>query len=158
MNLLLLFITLNILNVVIQTIKSLATVKAGKTVAALINALAYGLYTIVLVYMSCDLSLVAKVAVVATANLIGVYIVKLLEEKMQKDKLWKIETTIPISQTTDLIAECLENDISHNHTKVEKYSVFNLYAPTQKESRKIKKMLESYDAKYFVTEAKTSLL
>ena len=158
MNLLLLFITLNILNVVIQTIKSLATVKAGKTVAALINALAYGLYTVVLVYMSCDLSLAAKVAVVATANLIGVYIVKFLEEKMQKDKLWKIETTIPISQTTDLIAECLENDISHNHTKVETYSVFNLYAPTQKESRKIKKMLESYDAKYFVTEAKTSLL
>ena len=87
MNLLLLFITLNILNVVIQTIKSLATVKAGKTVAALINALAYGLYTIVLVYMSCDLSLVAKVAVVATANLIGVYIVKLLEEKNAKRQI-----------------------------------------------------------------------
>ena len=51
MSLLTTFILLNILNVIIQTVKSLATVKCGKTVAALVNAVAYGLYTIVVVYM-----------------------------------------------------------------------------------------------------------
>ena len=45
MKLLILFIVMNILNVIIQTIKSIATIKCGKTVAALVNALAYGLYT-----------------------------------------------------------------------------------------------------------------
>ena len=45
MNLLLVFIILNIINVVLQTVKSLATVKCGKGVAAIVNALAYGLYT-----------------------------------------------------------------------------------------------------------------
>ena len=55
--LLLTFIILNILNVIIQTVKSIATVKCGKTAAAIINAVAYGLYTIVTVYMMCELEL-----------------------------------------------------------------------------------------------------
>ena len=39
--LLLTFIILNILNVIIHTVKSIATVKCGKTAAAIINAVAY---------------------------------------------------------------------------------------------------------------------
>lgn len=45
MKLLILFIVMNVLNVVIQTVKSIATIKCGKTVAAIVNAFAYGLYT-----------------------------------------------------------------------------------------------------------------
>ena len=86
MNLLVLFIILNIMNVVIQTAKSLVTVKCGKGVAAAINALAYGLYTIVVVYMMCDLPLFLKAFIIAMCNLVGVYIVKLIEEKSTKDK------------------------------------------------------------------------
>ena len=55
--LLIIFIALNIVNVIIQTVKSLATVKCGKTVAAVVNAVAYGLYTVVVVYTVCDLPL-----------------------------------------------------------------------------------------------------
>ena len=76
MSLLAEFVLLNIVNVVIQTIKSLCTVKSGKTVAALVNAVAYGFYTIVVIYMVCDLDLWIKVAVVGGANLIGVFIFK----------------------------------------------------------------------------------
>ena len=92
--LLIIFIVLNIFNVIIQTVKSIATVKCGKTVAAIINAVAYGLYTIVTVYMLCELDLWLKAVIVAVANLIGVYVVKLLEEKARKDKLWKVEATL----------------------------------------------------------------
>ena len=45
MEMLIIFIVLTILNVVIQTIKSIATIKCGKWAAALVNAVAYGLYT-----------------------------------------------------------------------------------------------------------------
>ena len=55
--LLILFIVLNAINVVIQTIKSLCTINCGKTIAALVNALAYGFYTVVVIYMVCDLPL-----------------------------------------------------------------------------------------------------
>ena len=48
--LLILFICLSIVNVVIQTANHIITVKCNKYVAAVSNAIAYGLYTIVLVY------------------------------------------------------------------------------------------------------------
>ena len=85
MKLLIIFVVLNVLNVIIQTVKSICTIKCGKVSAALINAVAFGLYTIVLVYMNCDLNLFTKAGIVALCNLIGVYVVKLIEEKMRKD-------------------------------------------------------------------------
>ena len=85
LNLLIIFIILNILNVIIQTVKSIATVKCGKAVAAITNAVAYGLYTVVVVYTMCDLPLTYKAIIVAVCNLIGVYVVKYFEEKSQKE-------------------------------------------------------------------------
>ena len=112
--LLIVFIVLNIFNVIIQTVKSIATVKCGKGAAALINAVAYGLYTIVTVYLLCDLDLWLKAVIVAVCNLIGVYVVKLLEEKARKDKLWKVEATV-IPQYVGKVQEDLtEMNISHN--------------------------------------------
>ena len=90
MNLFVLFIILNIFNVVIQTAKSIITIKCGKAAAALANAVAYGFYTVVVIYMVSDLPLTYKVCVTAICNLIGVYIVKFGEEIFRKDKLWKI--------------------------------------------------------------------
>ena len=53
MKLIVIFILLNIANVIIQTVKSIATIKCGKGLASVINAIAYGLYTVVVVYMVC---------------------------------------------------------------------------------------------------------
>lgn len=159
MKLLITFIILNVINVIIQTVKSLATVKCGKTVAALVNAVAYGLYTVVVVYTVCDLPLWFKVAVVAVANLIGVYVVKLFEEKSRKDKLWKVEATVYEPYTESLHNDLSKADIPHNYIEnVGKYTVFNIYCATQKESSLVKWLLESHKAKFFVSEAKTSVL
>ena len=153
--LLLTFIILNILNVIIQTVKSIATVKCGKTAAAIINAVAYGLYTIVTVYMMCELELWLKALIVAVANLIGVYVVKLLEEKARKDKLWRVESTVEKCYRDELHESLLKIDISHNYIdNVGRYAVFNIYCPTQKESATVKEILNKYNAKYFVTETK----
>ena len=157
MKLLITFIILNVINVIIQTVKSLATVKCGKTVAALVNAVAYGLYTVVVVYTVCDLPLWFKVAVVAVANLIGVYIVKLFEEKSRKDKLWKVECTIPTQY-----ANAVDFDLTivpHSYITIsDKHTLFNFYCATQKDTQKVKDITKQYDAKYFVSEAKTSAL
>ena len=155
--LLLTFIILNILNVIIQTVKSIATVKCGKTAAAIINAVAYGLYTIVTVYMLCDLSLWLKALIVAVANLIGVYVVKLLEEKARKDKLWKVEATLlnqNLGENDDCIIELRENNISFNYIDINKYLIINCFCATQKESSTVKSILDKYNAKYFVSETK----
>jgi hypothetical protein len=159
MKLLWLFIILNIVNVVLQTVKSIATIKCGKAVAALINAIAYGLYTVVVVYTVCDLDLWVKVAVVALANFVGVYVVKLIEEKARKDKLWKIEATIHNEGIDPHYDDCLvalrNADIPHNYIDANKYLIINVYCATQAESRVAKAILDQYNAKYFVSESKT---
>ena len=153
--LLLTFIILNILNVIIQTVKSIATVKCGKTAAAIINAVAYGLYTIVTVYMMCELELWLKALIVALANLVGVYVVKLLEEKARKDKLWKVEATVLRSWTKELHRALVVAEIPHNYLEnVGKYTLFNIFCETQAQSTKAKHILDSFEAKYFVSESK----
>lgn len=155
-NLFYLFVVLNVVNVIIQTVKSIATIKCGKLAASLVNAVAYGLYTVVVVYTVCDLNLWVKVAVVAVANLIGVYVVKWLEEKARKDKLWKIEATVYDVYTESLHNDLTKAEIPHNYIlNIGKYTVFNIFCETQVESRKAKEILDYNKAKYFVSESKT---
>ena len=124
--LLIIFIVLNILNVIIQTVKSIATVKCGKAVAALINAVAYGLFTVVTVYMMCSLPLGWKAAIVALCNLIGVYVVKWAEEKARKDKLWKVEATVnTMEEAQEIIALLKDVNIPHNYIDIQKYILIN---------------------------------
>ena len=153
--LLIIFITLNVVNVIIQTVKSIATIKCGKVMAALVNAIAYGLYTVVVVYTVCDLPLWLKVVVVGVANLIGVYVVKHFEEKGRKDKLWKVEATVLRGWTNELHSKLVEAEIPHNYLEnVGKYTLFNVYCATQSESKVAKTILDHYNAKYFVSESK----
>jgi uncharacterized protein YebE (UPF0316 family) len=155
MNLLLTFIILNIFNVIIQTVKSLCTVKCTKGVAALVNAIAYGFYTIVTIYMLCDLSLWVKAGVVALCNLIGVYVVKWAEEKARKDKLWKVEMTVRDYHTDKLSTTLKKLDIPFNYIEnVGKHTVFNVYCATQKQSMMVKNIGEECKAKFFVSETK----
>ena len=154
-NLLIVFIVLNIFNVIIQTVKSIVTVKCGKTAAALTNAVAFGLYTVVTVYLMCDLALWLKALIVALCNLVGVYVVKLIEEKARKDRLWKVEATVLRGHTTALHCNLVDADIPHNYLEnVGKYTLFNIFCSTQEQSRKAKEIMAKYEAKYFVSENK----
>ena len=153
--LLLVFIALNIANVIIQTVKSIATVKCGKVSAAVINAVAYGLYTIVTVYLMCELDLYLKAGIVALCNLVGVYVVKLIEEKARKDKLWKVEMTLPPEHAEKVHTMLQLVGVPHNYINIEKYVLFNCYCATQAESARVKTIANDFEAKYFVSESKT---
>ena len=156
MNLFVLFIILQISNVIMQTIKSIATVKCGKTVAAAVNAITFGLYTIVLVYMNCDLSLWEKVIITAATNFVGVWIVKWIEEKMRKDKLWLVQATFPIEYDKYLSehSEILGLSYSSIALRDNRHIIYNFYCPTQKESEKAKILVKKYNGKYFASESK----
>ena len=151
-----LFIILTVLNVVVGTIKSIATIKGTKFVAAIINAIAYAINTISIVYTANDsLGIVEKMSIVAITNFIGVYVVKFIEEKREKEKLWKIECTIPGKLTVELDKDLALLAIPHNyHLDIGKYSIFNIYAATKEQSSIVKKLLMKYEAKYFVSESK----
>ena len=157
MEMLILFIVMSIINVIIQTVKSIATIKCGKLAAAVINAVAYGLYTYVIVLTANDsIDLLAKCFIVAGCNFVGVYVVKFFEEKARKDKLWKIEAPVPVANVGELSAVLEEYKLSYNCFKTSgEHRIFNIYCATQEQSRFAKMALDGHFAKYFVSESKT---
>ena len=83
------------------------------------------------------------------------WIVKWGEEKARKDKLWKVEATIDSEfEWEELIAELKSCGIPCNYIDIDKYILINCYCATQRESAAVKKSLDRYNAKYFVTESK----
>ena len=153
-----LFSICTIINVILSTVKSLITIKGSKLAAALINALTYGFYTYVILLTSdAALSIEGKMAVTAAANFIGVYLVKLLEEKARKDMLWKIESTIKHDEKIlYALRDQLElADIPFNWIDINKYFIVNCFCATQEQSAKAKAILDAVGAKYFVSETKT---
>ena len=154
MNTILLFALCTAINVILSTIKSILTVKGGKLSASFINALTYGFYSYVIVLTSADgMPIWLKMAITAVCNFIGVYLVKWIEEKARKDKLWKVELTVPTKYTNTIDFDL--HDVPHSYIKLsDKHTLFNFYCATQKESAKVKAIANQYEAKYFVAESK----
>ena len=153
MNLIILFTILTIFNVIFSTIKSIVTIKSSPFIASVVSALYYGYYNIVLIYTVADFPLWQKVAVTFICNLIGVYIVKWAEVRARKDKLWKVELTVP-TKYKDAIDFDL-HDVPHSYIELsDKHTLFNFYCATQADSAKVKAIADDYEAKYFVAESK----
>lgn len=153
MKILIVFFVLTALNVILSTIKSIVTVKSGPAIAALVNALYYGFYNVVLIYTVADFPMWQKVTITFICNLIGVWLVKWFEAKARKDKLWQVQVTVPRKYLEAVHMDL--KDIPHSYIDIEKYAIFNIYCATQKESVAVKQIVNQYQAKYFVTESKT---
>lgn len=153
-NLFALFVVMNIINVILQTIKSIVTIKGNKWTASIVNALAYGLYTWIVVLMVSDLPLLVKCFVVGFANLVGVFVVKVFEEKSYKQKLWKCEIAIPCDRAQRVMRELTNSSISHNYTTVGKYVMFNCYCKEKAETKKAAEIAKNYNGKISAYESK----
>ena len=154
MNTILLFSLCTAVNVILSTIKSILTVNGGKVSASLINAITYGFYSYVIVLTSADgMPIWLKMAITAVCNFVGVYFVKWIEEKARKDRLWKVELTVPTKYTNTIDFDL--HDVPHSYIELsDKHTLFNFYCATQKESAKVKAIANQYEAKYFVAESK----
>lgn len=154
MNTILLFALCTAVNVILSTIKSILTVNGGKVSASFINAITYGFYSYVIVLTSADgMPIWLKMAITAVCNFVGVYFVKWIEEKARKDKLWKVELTVPTKYTNTIDFDL--HDVPHSYIELsDKHTLFNFYCATQKESAKVKAIANQYEAKYFVAESK----
>lgn len=156
MNFLITFIILSIVNVIFSTIRSITTIKSGKTIASIISGGYFAFYNVMLIYTVADFPLWEKCVITFVCNVIGVFIVKFVEEKMRKDKLWKIETSVLRIHQEDICKMLNKTKIPYNYIEgVGKYTIFNIFCATQKQSTAVKEILKVYHTKYFVTESKT---
>ena len=156
MKFLILFIILSIVNVVFSTIRSITTIKSGKIIASLINGGYFAFYNIMLIYTVADFPMWEKCLITFICNVVGVWVVKFIEEKMTKDKLWKVEASILNNYNEKVIGMLTKAEIPFNYIEgVGKYTIFNVFCSTQKQSVAVKEILKTYRAKYFVSESKT---
>lgn len=155
MKFLILFTVCTIANVTINTIRSLMTIKGDKWSAAFWNAICYGFYTYIIVLTAGDgLSTIVKMIITAIANFGCVFLIKYIEEKRRKIKLWKVELTVPKANKDDLHNDLKSANLSHYFIETHKWSVFNVFCETERDSEEAKKIANKYNAKYFVSETK----
>jgi uncharacterized protein YebE (UPF0316 family) len=154
MKLIITFLILSIINVIFSTVRSIATIKSEKWIAAISNAGYFAYYNIVLIYAVADFNLGIKCVITFIANMVGVLLVKEIEEKTKKEKLWKFEITVK-SEWFYLMRDFLkDNAISSNYIDLGKYCIFNAFCETKEQSDKIIQITKNCKGKYFVTETK----
>lgn len=150
---LILFIVCTFANVVLSTIKSVMTIKGGKVSAAVWNALAFGLYSyIVVLTATAPISTLGKVLVTVGCNLVGVYGVKLFEEKLRKDRLWKVEMTIHAEEANTMHNDLTAAGIPNSYINAGKHAIFNCYCDTKADTDKALRIGKAYNAKSFASE------
>ena len=157
MNAILIFTLATIINVVLNTIRSITTIKCGKWISAVMNAICYGFYPLIVMLTAKDtVTIITNMCITALANFICVWIIKYVEEKAKKDVLWKIEMAIPMAYNSARISGRLDgNNIPNNYIKIGKWNIFNCYCATQKESEICKQIADEYEGKISAYESKS---
>lgn len=153
-NILIIFFILTVLNVILSTIKSLITVKGTPFAAALTNALYYGFYCCVLVYTVADFPMWQKVLITFLCNLIGVFLVKYVESKREKEKLWLCKMTIPAEASEFVKKRLKDKEISNTYYEFPVFTVFDCFCSSREETQTVVQLCKTFDGKMFASENK----
>ena len=152
------FFVCQLINVALNTLKTIIMYKEEKISSSLINAITYGFYAIIVVMTASALPLWLTIVITFVTNLIGVYGSMWVLERFKKDRLWEIVATVKAEDTPYLADELDILEISYNDMQTSQgESVFHIYSKNQKESIEIKERLDFYGAKYIVHEEKVRL-
>lgn len=154
MNLIVTFIILSLINVVASTIRTLVLHNGNKYLASLISGLYFAFYIFIIIYTVAEFPMWQKCVITFICNVVGVFVVKLIEEKMQKDRLWQIDFTINSNKHNlfEITTKLDEINIPWQYYELGKHTKITCYASTGKESKFIKELIHAYEGKYFITE------
>lgn len=135
MNPILLFTIATIINVVLNTVRSITTIKCGKWISAVMNAICYGFYPLIVMLTAKDtVTIIVNMIITALANFICVWIIKYVEEKARKDKLWKVELAIPKCSNSLVESMLKEKEIPYHIERAGAWTIFNCYCAKQKDT------------------------
>lgn len=154
------FFICQLINVALNTIKTIIMHKEEKISSSIINALTYGFYAIIVVMTASALPLWITIVITVVTNLIGVYASMLILEKLKKDSLWEIVATVDGNAKIRQLTTALGNELIP-FNMVSTYNggemIFHIYSENQKDSKYIKQELDKVNAKYIVHEERMKL-
>lgn len=159
MNFIVLYCGLCLLNVIIQTIKSICTIKCSTFVSACVNAVAYGLYVYVIFFTNAEgLALWGKAIITACANFTGVYIANFLFNKLfHNEVLWKIDVALPAHYQEKFEQNLKNNQLGfYSIGSTNNWINYTVFCPTAQDSQHLKDILPE-PAKYSITECAKKL-
>lgn len=150
------FSILTLINVIFSTIKTLVTMNGNKYFASLINGLYYAYYNIVIIYTVAEFNMFAKCFITFLANIIGVFLVKFADEKMQKDKRWVYVVTCDESNDNvkKIHSMLKEADIKAVYSEIVEDNLYSMqiFSNTKSESKMIESILDNYSVAFHVVE------
>lgn len=149
------FLAITIINVIASTIKSIITVKGSALTASLTNAVYYSIYCYVMIYtVEGALPIWAKALITFGCNFVGVFAVKWVEAKKQKERLWLVKMTVS-PDVADFVKKRLsDKGISNTYYDVTKFVVFDCFCSNREETQAVEQLCKAFDGKMFATENK----
>ena len=158
MNSILIFIIATIINVTLCTVRALCTIKGGKWLSATMNAICYGFYPlIVMLTAKGTVDIIANMIITAVVNFVFVWLIKFIEEKARKDKMWKVEMAIPLMKADVAETSLVYSPISYNYNRLGKWVVFNCYCETQADTKICVDIAKQFGGKISAYESKISI-
>jgi hypothetical protein len=126
-------------------------VRYGRGINVITNVISYSFYVIVVKQLA-DLPLSITVISTAAANALGVWLSYVILDKVQKDKLWKVEVVVPRCFTEALHYEL--KGVPHNYVELGPKTLFNFYCETREDTSRVIKHCKEYKGKFFAAENK----
>ena len=163
------FFICQLINVALNTAKTIIMYRENKISSSVINAITYGFYAIIVVMTASALPLWLTILITFVTNLIGVYGSMWLLDRFKKDKLWEIVANITVSdeELSHFQAIMMKYEISHNLVKLYGVNIADgkhhltatMYSKNQEQSAIIKATLDNFveKAKYIVHEERVKL-
>ena len=145
------FFIISLINVILSSAKSICTVRYGRGINVVMNVIAYSFYAVVVKQMA-SLPLLDTVVATAIANALGVWISYVILDKLQQDRLWKVEVIVPKCYTERLHYDL--KAIPHNYIELGPKTLFNFYCETKEDTSKVIKHCKCFQGKFFATENK----
>ena len=158
MNAIIFFALMTVINVILSTIRSLCTIKGGKWLSAITNAVCYGFYPLIVMLTAKDtVTIWVNMIITAVANFVCVWLIKLVEEKARKDKLWKVEMAVPNEYAEEVVERLKSrgNWLPFNYIYLGKWCIFNCYCDTQYQTEFAKNLAKEFNGKISAYESKS---
>lgn len=147
-----LFVGIQMLNVIISTIKSIVTVNGSKFSASLVNAISYTFANIVMKLLT-DQPFEVIIITTFVTNIIGVYFAKWVLEKTKKERLWTIMATLRRNHKETVEQALQARSIQYTLIPAENDRWFaNIFSHSKAESAMVREILQTYDIKHTIVE------
>jgi hypothetical protein len=145
------FFLISLVNVVLSSAKSICTVRYGRGINIIANVVAYSFYNVV-VKQTANLPLEITIITTAFANALGVWLSYAILDRLQKDRLWKVEVVVSKCYTEQLHYDLSE--IPHNYIELGPRTLFNFYCETKADTSRVIIHCKDFRGKFFAAENK----